>query len=374
MSDFFVENFTVKTDYIPEFPFYFYKVMQKENIIKGQGAQRNVTNRFDRYTYEPEDEDYESVKTSFTEVFPKTIVNQVKSEDLPMEYSMNPYQGCEHGCSYCFARPTHEYWGYSAGIDFERKIMVKKNAPELLEKFFQKRGYKPEPILLSGNTDCYQPAERQFEITRKLLQVCLDYRHPVNILTKNALVLRDIDLLKPMAEQNLVSVSLSIPTINEDLRRTIEPRTSSARNKLKAIEVLSENKIPVNVMVAPIIPGLNSDEPLSILKAISEAGAQSFGYTLVRLNDTVEPVFVNWIENAFPDRAQKVLNLIRSMRGGKLGEKRYFNRQKGEGNIAEMIHNTFKIGRKKFFDGKEFPRLSIENFTGSKDQQLKLFD
>ena len=374
MSDFFVENFTVKTDYIPEFPFYFYKVMQKENIIKGQGAQRNLTNRFDRYTYEPEDEDYESVKTSFTEVFPKTIVNQVKSEDLPMEYSMNPYQGCEHGCSYCFARPTHEYWGYSAGIDFERKIMVKKNAPELLEKFFQKRGYKPEPILLSGNTDCYQPAERQFEITRKLLQVCLDYRHPVNILTKNALVLRDIDLLKPMAEQNLVSVSLSIPTINEDLRRTMEPRTSSARNKLKAIEVLSENKIPVNVMVAPIIPGLNSDEPLSILKAISEAGAQSFGYTLVRLNDTVEPVFVNWIENAFPDRAQKVLNLIRSMRGGKLGEKRYFNRQKGEGNIAEMIHNTFKIGRKKFFDGKEFPRLSIENFTGSKDQQLKLFD
>lgn len=374
MSDFFVENFTVKTDYIPEFPFYFYKVMQKENIIKGQGAQRNLTNRFDRYTYEPEDEDYESVKTSFTEVFPKTIVNQVKSEDLPMEYSMNPYQGCEHGCSYCFARPTHEYWGYSAGIDFERKIMVKKNAPELLEKFFQKRGYKPEPILLSGNTDCYQPAERQFEITRKLLQVCLDYRHPVNILTKNALVLRDIDLLKPMAEQNLVSVSLSIPTINEDLRRTMEPRTSSARNKLKAIEVLSENKIPVNVMVAPIIPGLNSDEPLAILKAISEAGAQSFGYTLVRLNDTVEPVFVNWIENAFPDRAQKVLNLIRSMRGGKLGEKRYFNRQKGEGNIAEMIHNTFKIGRKKFFDGKEFPRLSIENFTGSKDQQLKLFD
>lgn len=142
---------------------------------------------------------------------------------------MNPYQGCEHGCSYCFARPTHEYWGYSAGIDFERKIMVKKNAPELLEKFFQKRGYKAAPILLSGNTDCYQPAERQFEITRKLLQVCLDYRHPVNILTKNALVLRDLDILKPMAEQNLISVSLSIPTINEELRRKMEPRTSSAK-------------------------------------------------------------------------------------------------------------------------------------------------
>ncbi|REC43789.1 PA0069 family radical SAM protein [Chryseobacterium pennipullorum] len=348
--------------------------MQNENFIKGQGAQRNVINRFDRYTYEPEDEDFDSVKTSFTEVFPKTIVNQVKSEDLPMAYSMNPYQGCEHGCAYCFARPTHEYWGYSAGIDFERKIMVKKNAPELLEKFFQKRGYQAAPILLSGNTDCYQPAERQFEITRKMLQVCLDYRHPVNILTKNALVLRDLDLLKPMAEQNLVSVSLSIPTINEELRRKMEPRTSSAPNKLKAIEILSENKIPVHVMVAPVIPGLNSDEPLNILKSIADAGALGFGYTLVRLNDTVEPVFVNWIEAHFPDRAQKVLNLIRSMRGGKLGDKRYFERQKGEGNIAEMIHTTFKIGKKKFFEGKEFPKLSTANFTGTRDQQLRLFD
>ncbi|MCY0968905.1 PA0069 family radical SAM protein [Chryseobacterium wangxinyae] len=347
--------------------------MQNENIIKGQGAQRNVINRFDRFTFEPDDEDLENVKTTFTEVFSKTIVNQVKSEDLPMQYSMNPYQGCEHGCAYCFARPTHEYWGYSAGVDFERKIMVKKNAPELLEKFFRKKGYQPEPILLSGNTDCYQPAERQFEITRQLLQVFLDYRHPVNILTKNALVLRDLDILKPLAEQNLVSVSLSIPTINEDLRRKMEPRTSSSKNKLKAIEILSENSIPTHVMVAPIIPGLNSDEPLTILKSISDAGAQSFGYTLVRLNDTVEPVFVKWIEDAFPDRAQKVLNLIKSMRGGKLGEKRYFDRQKGEGNIAEMIHNTFKIGRKKYFDGKEFPKLSVDNFTGTREQQLRLF-
>lgn len=347
--------------------------MQQENFIKGQGAQRNVINRFDRYTFEPEDEDFETAKTSFTEVFPKTIVNQVKSKDLPMEYSMNPYQGCEHGCSYCFARPTHEYWGYSAGIDFERKIMVKKNAPELLEKFFQKKGYKAEPILLSGNTDCYQPAERQFEITRKLLQLSLDYRHPINIITKNALVLRDLDILKSMAEQNLISVSLSIPTINEEIRRKMEPRTSSAKNKLKAIEILSENKIPVNVMVAPVIPGLTSDESLNILRSVSDAGALSFGYTLVRLNDTVEPVFVKWIETSFPDRAQKVLNLIRSMRGGKLGEKRYFERYKGEGNIAEMIHNTFKIGRKKYFEGKEFPKLSTENFTGTREQQLRLF-
>jgi len=339
---------------------------------KGQGAQKNEINRFDRYTFEAEEEDFEKVKTSFTEVFPKTIVNEVKSPDLRMEYSMNPYQGCEHGCSYCFARPTHEYWGFSAGLDFERKIMVKKNAPELLEKFFQKRNYVPKTIMLSGNTDCYQPAERQFEITRKILKVCLDYRHPLSILSKNALVLRDLDLLKPMAEQNLVSVGLSIPTINEEIRRKMEPRTSSTYNKLKAIEILSENQIPTMAMVAPVIPGLTSDESLNILKTISEAGAQTFGYSLIRLNDTVEPVFVNWINDNFPDRAQKVLNLIRSMRGGKLGEKRYHERYKGEGNIAEMIHNTFALGRRKFFADKEMPKLSSENFTGTKTQQLRL--
>ncbi|HOB24603.1 MAG TPA: PA0069 family radical SAM protein [Kaistella sp.] len=340
---------------------------------KGQGAQKNEINRFDRYTFEAEDEDFEKVKTSFTEVFPKTIVNEVKSPDLRMEYSMNPYQGCEHGCSYCFARPTHEYWGFSAGLDFERKIMVKKNAPELLEKFFQKRNYVPKTIMLSGNTDCYQPAERQFEITRKILKVCLDYRHPISILSKNALVLRDLDLLKPMAEQNLISVGLSIPTINEEIRRKMEPRTSSTYNKLKAIEILSENQIPTMAMVAPVIPGLTSDESLNILKTVSEAGAQTFGYSLIRLNDTVEPVFVNWINAKFPDRAQKVLNLIRSMRGGKLGEKRYHERYKGEGNIAEMIHNTFALGRRKFFADKEMPKLSSENFTGTKTQQLRLF-
>ena len=290
-----------------------------------------------------------------------------------MEYSLNPYQGCEHGCSYCFARPTHEFWGYSAGTDFERKIMVKKNAPDLLEKFFQKRNYVPKTITLSGNTDCYQPAEREFEITRKILKLCLDYRHPVSILTKNALVLRDLDILKPLAEQNLVSVSFSIPTINEGIRRKMEPRTSSVKNKLKAIEILSEHQIPVGVMVAPVIPGLTSDESLTILKTVSEAGAQKFGYVLVRLNDTVEPVFINWINANFPDRAEKVLNLIRSMRGGKLGDKRFHERYKGEGNIAEMIHNTFALGRRKFFADKEITPLSTEKFTGSRDQQLKLF-
>ena len=347
--------------------------MPSQNHIKGQGAQRNVKNRFEQYSYEPEDWEIEKTKTQIIEVFPKTIVNVVKSPDLPMEYSLNPYQGCEHGCSYCYARPTHEYWGFSAGIDFERKIMVKKNAPELLEKFFRKRNYFPKTIMLSGNTDCYQPIERELKITRKILEVCLAYRHPVSILSKNALVLRDLDLFIKMNELNLISVALSIPTMNEDLRRKMEPRTSSAIKKLDALKILKENNIPTGAMIAPIIPGLNSDETLKIIKKISETGADWFGYTLIRLNDTVEPVFVKWLETSFPDRKDKVISLIKQMRGGKLGEKRYFERYKGEGSIAEMIHNTIEIGRNKYFRDRKMVELSAAHFSGSKTQQLKLF-
>ena len=347
--------------------------MSSQNHIKGQGAQRNVKNRFEQYSYEPEDWEIEKTNTQIIEVFPKTIVNVVKSPDLPMEYSLNPYQGCEHGCSYCYARPTHEYWGFSAGIDFERKIMVKKNAPELLEKFFRKRNYIPKTIMLSGNTDCYQPIERELKITRKILEVCLAYRHPVSILSKNALVLRDLDLFIKMNELNLISVALSIPTMNEDLRRKMEPRTSSAIKKLEALKILKENNIPTRAMIAPIIPGLNSDETLNTIKEISETGADWFGYTLIRLNDTVEPVFVKWLETSFPDRKDKVISLIKQMRGGKLGEKRYFERYKGEGSIAEMIHNTIEIGRNKYFRDRKMVELSAAHFSGSKTQQLKLF-
>lgn len=347
--------------------------MSSQNHIKGQGAQRNVKNRFEQYSYEPEDWEIEKTNTQIIEVFPKTIVNAVKSPDLPMEYSLNPYQGCEHGCSYCYARPTHEYWGFSAGIDFERKIMVKKNAPELLEKFFRKRNYFPKTIMLSGNTDCYQPIERELKITRKILEVCLAYRHPVSILSKNALVLRDLDLFIKMNELNLISVALSIPTMNEDLRRKMEPRTSSAIKKLEALKILKENNIPTGAMIAPIIPGLNSDETLKIIKKISETGADWFGYTLIRLNDTVEPVFVKWLETSFPDRKDKVISLIKQMRGGKLGEKRYFERYKGEGSIAEMIHKTIEIGRNKYFRDRKMVELSAAHFSGSKTQQLKLF-
>ena len=347
--------------------------MNAQNPIKGQGAQRNVHNKFERYSYEPEDWELEKSKTQIIEVHPKTIVNLVKSPDLPMEYSLNPYQGCEHGCTYCYARPTHEFWGFSAGIDFERKILAKKNAPELLEKFFKKRNYVPKTIMLSGNTDCYQPVERELEITRKILEVCLEFRHPVSILSKNALVLRDLDLFIKMNELNLISVALSIPTMNENLRRKMEPRTSSSMKKLEALKILKENNIPTGAMIAPIIPGLNSDETLKIIQIVSETGTDWFGYTLIRLNDAVEPVFAKWLEMNFPDRKDKVISLIKQMRGGKLGEKRYFERYKGEGNIAEMIHKTIEIGRNKYFKDRKMAELSTEHFTGSKTQQLKLF-
>lgn len=345
---------------------------------KGQGAVQNVHNHFERNLYERtiyEDEIEESiVKTEYIEVFPKTILNDISRKGMPMEYSMNPYQGCEHGCAYCYARPTHEFWGYSAGVDFERKIMVKKNAPELLEKLFQKKNYQPHSFMLSGNTDCYQPIERKLELTRQILQICLEYKHPVSIITKNALVLRDLDILTSLADMNLVNIAISIPTINENLRKKLEPRTSTIANKLGAIEILSQNKIPVIAMVAPIIPGLNSDEILRILKKVSELGAVDFGYTLVRLNDTVEPVFIDWLEEHYPDRKDKILHQIRSVHNGKLNERLAMKRYVGVGNIADMIHQSFKIGRQKYFaDKPKREKLTTDLFSKSKGAQLTLF-
>ena len=345
---------------------------------KGQGAVQNVHNHFERNLYERtiyEDELEETiVKTEYIEVFPKTIMNDITRKGMPMEFSMNPYQGCEHGCAYCYARPTHEFWGYSAGVDFERKIMVKKNAPELVEKLFQKKNYQPNSFMLSGNTDCYQPIERKLEITRKILKLCLEYKHPVSIITKNALVLRDLDILKELAEMNLINVAISIPTIDENLRKKLEPRTSTIANKLGAIEVLSQNKIPVIAMVAPIIPGLNSDEILRILKKVSELGAVDFGYTLVRLNDTVEPVFIEWLDKHFPDRKDKILHQIRSVHNGKLNERLAMKRYVGVGNIADMIHQTFKIGKQKYFaDKPKREKLNTDLFSKTKGAQLSLF-
>ncbi len=351
-----------------------------DDYIKGRGAQVNTHNRFEqtrfvREHWEAIDEDFSAEgKTEYIPINPKTILNKVESTDLPFAYSMNPYQGCEHGCIYCYARPTHEYWGYSAGVEFERKILIKKNAPELLAKAFSKKGYQPYPIMFSGNTDCYQPIERKLGITRKMLEVCLKYRHPVGLITKNALILRDLDILKEMAALKLLHVSLSITTLQDDLRRLLEPRTASVKKKLETLRVLSEQGIPVNVMMAPIIPALNSSEILQMAETVSALGALDINYTVVRLNGALSELFSDWVHKNFPDRAEKVLHQIADCHGGKLNDSRAGLRMRGEGQIAIQLQNLFRLAKNRYFKGKSFPSYDMCLFDpNAGNAQLSLF-
>jgi len=349
---------------------------------KGQGAQTNPDNRFAQHTSEV-DESYlnylafegeEMVsKIKVIEVFPKSVVNAVTSPDVPMEWSMNPYQGCEHGCTYCYARNSHEYWGYSAGVDFERVILVKKNAPEILDQTLKKKSWKASPIVLSGNTDCYQPIERKLGITRACIEVMLKHQHPMGIITKNALVQRDVDLLQQLAQMQLAQVVVSITTLNEDLRQKMEPRTASIKKRLETVEVLSAAGIPVTVLMAPIVPGLNSHEVFELLKASKQAGARDVGYTMVRLNGQIADIFSTWIHETFPDKAQKVLNQIRAAHEGSLKDNQFGRRMKGSGKEVESINQTFKMARKKFFGEPEKMSYNLGLYEQNKNPQLKIF-
>ncbi len=354
--------------------------MNNETLIKGRGAQINTHNRFNRNerVYEHieglDEEDFSlHSKTEYLEVFPKTIVNKVDSPDLGMAYSMNPYQGCEHGCIYCYARNSHNYWGYSSGAEFEQKILVKKNAAQLLEETFQKSTWEPSPIMLSGNTDCYQPAERKFGITRQILEICLKYRHPVSIITKNSLVERDLDLIIELNKLKLVNVSITLTSLDEQLRQLLEPRTASTVRKLKTIETLANHQIPVNVMMAPIIPGLNSHEILPLAEKVSGRGASSLHYTIIRLNGSIGNVFLNWISKTFPERAPKVIHQIQECHDGQLNDSRYGKRMKGDGKTAEMIAQMIGLARQKFFKDKKLPTLDCSIFMRNKKGQLGLF-
>ena len=351
---------------------------------KGRGAQTNPHNRFFAQQYSVENSYLEYLqaegedptleeKTKFTKVYPKSIVNKVNSPDLGLTYSMNPYQGCEHGCTYCYARNSHEYWGFSPGKEFEQNILVKPNAAELLEQHLQKKSWEPIPIMLSGNTDCYQPAEKKFEITRKILEVCLKYRQPVGVITKNSLILRDVDLLKELAKFNIVRVSLSVTTLNEELRRKLEPRTASAQKRLKTVEALAKINIPVNIMAAPIIPALNSHEIMDIAKATSNAGASSIGYTVVRLNGQINTIFMDWLDHNFPDRAEKVKHQIEACHGGSLNDSEYGRRMRGKGEVAEQINQMIKLARKKYFNNTNIPPLDGSHFIRAPKGQLGLF-
>ncbi|UGU14211.1 PA0069 family radical SAM protein [Sinomicrobium kalidii] len=357
--------------------------MGEETYIKGRGAQVNVRNKFLEMSHEMRDDfleycqlegdEADNNKTQYLQVFPKTIINKVNSPDVGMGYSMNPYQGCEHGCIYCYARNSHEYWGYSAGLDFERRILVKKNAPQLLEEKLKNKNWKAHTVVLSGNTDCYQPAEQRFFITRECLKVFLKYKHPVGIITKNALVTRDLDILSELAQDNLVAVNISVTSLSEETRRIVEPRTASIKKRLDTVRKLSENGIPVNVMIAPVIPSINSHEILPLAKAASDHGAVSIAHTIVRLNGAIGQLFSDWIRKAMPDRAEKVLHQIEDCHGGSLNDSRYGKRMTGEGRIAEQIHTMFRIARQKYFADKSYPHLNTSLHESYKDGQLKLF-
>jgi DNA repair photolyase len=351
--------------------------MVTDDYFSGRGAQIKTANKFlkEQYVQEHiEGLDEPLIEYPATQIFQesaKKIVNKVNSPDLWQMYSANPYQGCEHGCIYCYARNTHEYYGFSAGLDFESKIIVKKNAPDLLEKFILHPKWQAVPIMLSGNTDCYQPQEKKFEITRSMLRILAQYRHPVGIITKNGLITRDLDILKDLASENLVNVMISITTLNEDLRRVMEPRTASSIKRLKTVETLSAAGIPVGVMMAPIIPGLTHHEIPKVLKAAADHGARTVGMTAVRLNGSIGKIFEDWLRKNFPDRFDKVWNQISSMHGGNVNDSQFGRRMTGDGNIADAIHQLFIASKKKYFDGRSMPPYNLTAFR--KGGQTSLF-
>lgn len=357
--------------------------MKSKEFIKGRGAQTNVHNRLLKHVYEQREDFLEfcrlegeladTNKTEYIPIFPKTIINKVTSPDVGMQYSMNPYQGCEHGCIYCYARNAHEYWGYSAGLDFERKILVKKDAPKLLEEKLKSRSWKAATIVLSGNTDCYQPAEQKFRITRQCLEVFHKYRHPVGIITKNAWILQDMDVLKQLNQDQLVGVNVSITSLSEKTRRLLEPRTATIKRRLQTVKALSDNGIPVNAMLAPMIPGINSHEMMKLAKAVADNGALSFGYTVVRLNGAIGQIFTDWIKRAMPDRADKVLHLIQDCHSGSINDSRFGVRSRGEGKVAEQIHEMARLARLKYFKDKKFPPLRTDLYEVHKSGQHRLF-
>lgn len=347
--------------------------------IKGRGAQSNPHNRFavNRYAIDhPEaidDWETEKIKTEFYEENSKSVVNKVTSPDLGMSYSLNPYQGCEHGCVYCYARNSHEYYGFSAGTDFESKIVIKRKAPEMLRELFSSKKWIPAPISLSGNTDCYQPIERKTALTRKLLEICLEYKNPVGIITKNALILRDLDILQELNKYRLVNVYTSVTSMDETLRRKLEPRTSKYADRIKIIETLAKAGIHTGVVNAPIIPGINDSHMYEVLRRASLAGAKNAGYTMVRLNGAIGEIFKDWLSLNFPDRAQKVWNMIADCHGGNVNDSRFGVRMKGEGNIADMIDQQFQLYTRQFHLNETEFEYNLADFVRLKPGQLRLF-
>ena len=350
----------------------------------GRGSPVNPQNRFERLRCEEEpdidvgyveEEERPLPQTVFLRDPSVSILSKNDSPDIGFTYSVNPYRGCEHGCAYCYARPTHEYLGLSPGLDFETKILVKTEAPRLLREALGRPGWVPQVVVMSGVTDCYQPAERRFRITRQCLEVLADFRNPVAIITKNHLVTRDLDVLKELAAHRAVSVTLSITSLDPELARRLEPRASLPARRLAAISALREAGVPVSVNVAPVIPGLNDHEILAIVKAAAEAGASGAGYTLVRLPYAVKDIFAGWLEAHYPQKKEGVLSRIRSFRGGKMNDAEWETRMTGTGVYAENIANLFHVAveRAHFQQRAESVYSTADFWRGAATGQLDLF-
>ncbi len=349
------------------------------STVKGRGTPCQPRNRFERLQLEPDDDWLESataraVPTRYYLDHTREILARNNSPDLSFNYSLNPYRGCEHGCVYCYARPTHEYFGWSAGLDFETRILVKADAPELLARAFRSRGWQPQVVALSGNTDCYQPIEKKLEITRRCLQVFLEFRNPVNLITKNALVLRDLDVLRDLARLNLVSVTLSVTTLDAKLARLMEPRTSSPAKRLEALARLTAAGVPTNVNVAPLIPGLNESEMPAILREAAARGVQRAAYILLRLPYGVKELFFSWLERHYPERVRKVRHAVQDTRAGRLNDACFSRRLRGEGVRAETMQRLFELNcRKLGLNQREFA-LDTSRFRRGGLSQTDLFE
>ncbi len=344
--------------------------------VKGRGAGFNPHNHLESLTLDPDPDcdpaESRPLRTQFLRDLSQTVISYNDSPDIPFRASLNPYRGCEHGCAYCYARPTHEYLGFSAGLDFESRIMVKENAPELLRAELGARAWQPQWIALSGVTDPYQPIEKKLQITRRCLEVLAEFRNPVGIVTKNRLVVRDIDLLGELARYDAVCVYLSLTTLRPELRQVMEPRTASPASRLEAVRELSSAGIPVGVLTAPIIPGLNDDEIPALLQAAAGAGAMFASYVMLRLPLAVRPIFEEWLGRCVPERKEKVLNRLRAMRNGKLNSAEFGDRMRGHGVYAELIRQVFRVSARKAGLCERGPELSVTAFRRPGGVQLGL--
>jgi DNA repair photolyase len=352
-------------------------MLQNQEPIHGRGAAHNPPNRFERIAYEPEPDEIEPDKPlPVTQLFrdtSRTVIATNDSPDVGFSASINPYRGCEHGCVYCYARPTHEYLGFSAGLDFETKIMVKEDPPELLRRELSSRSWKPQTLGLSGVTDPYQPIERRLGITRRCLEVLVEFRNPVVVVTKSHLVIRDADLLAELAQHHAAMVFLSITSLDGSLSRVLEPRAAQPSGRLAAIEELSRAGIPTGVLVAPVIPGLNDHEMPAIVTAAAGAGARAAGHVVLRLPFGLAQLFERWLEQHFPERKEKVLNRIRVLRDGRLNDPRFGSRMRGEGKLADAIHDLFALACRKAGINGRGPELSAAAFRHPDGKQGLLF-